>query len=141
GQARRPLDPDRFWRPHRSRLLSPDARVLRSRRVVGRRAAGAGGRAAREPHPDQRRLRGKLTLISVGKLREAWVRDGCEEYQKRVRARLPIEVVEVKAAGEIARRLPARAEVWALDERGRELSSAELADELRRRMSSGSAGL
>jgi 23S rRNA (pseudouridine1915-N3)-methyltransferase len=83
----------------------------------------------------------KLTLLSVGKLREAWVRDGCDEYEKRVRARLPLEVIELKAASEIARRLPARFEVWALDERGRELSSAELAGELGRRMSSGAAGL
>ena len=37
----------------------------------------------------------KLTLLAVGKLRESWVRDGCSEYEKRVRARLPLEVVEV----------------------------------------------
>jgi 23S rRNA (pseudouridine1915-N3)-methyltransferase len=83
----------------------------------------------------------KLTVLAVGKLRESWVRDGCTEYEKRVRARLPLDVVEVKTAAELARRLPPRAEVWALDERGRELSSAELAEELRRRMSSGSAGI
>ena len=83
----------------------------------------------------------KLTLLAVGKLREPWVREGCDEYQKRVRARLPVEVVELKSAAEIARRLPPRAEVWALDERGRELSSSELAEELRRRMGAGSAGL
>jgi 23S rRNA (pseudouridine1915-N3)-methyltransferase len=83
----------------------------------------------------------KLTLLAVGKLRESWVRDGCAEYEKRVRARLPLEVAELKSAADIERRLPPRAEVWALDERGRQLSSAELAEELRRRMSSGSAGL
>jgi 23S rRNA (pseudouridine1915-N3)-methyltransferase len=83
----------------------------------------------------------KLTLLSVGKLREDWVRDGCAEYEKRVRARLPLETAEVKTAGDLIRRLPPRAEVWALDERGRELSSVELAEELRRRMSSGAAGL
>jgi 23S rRNA (pseudouridine1915-N3)-methyltransferase len=83
----------------------------------------------------------KLTLLAVGKLRESWVRDGCSEYEKRVRARLPLDVIEVKAPGELQRRLPPRAEVWALDERGRELSSTELAEELRRRMSSGASGI
>jgi len=83
----------------------------------------------------------KLTLLAVGKLRESWVRDGCSEYEKRVRARLPLDVVEVKTAADLTRRLPPRAEVWALDERGRELSSAELAEELRRRMSSGAPGV
>jgi 23S rRNA (pseudouridine1915-N3)-methyltransferase len=83
----------------------------------------------------------KLTLLTVGKLRESWVRDGCAEYEKRVRARLPLEVAELKTAAELPRRLPARSEVWALDERGRELSSTELAEELRRRMSSGASGL
>ena len=83
----------------------------------------------------------KLTVLAVGKLRESWVRDGCSEYEKRVRARLPLDVVEVKAASELTRRLPPRAEVWALDERGRELSSTELAEELRTRMSSGASGI
>jgi 23S rRNA (pseudouridine1915-N3)-methyltransferase len=83
----------------------------------------------------------KLTIVAVGKLRESWVREGCAEYEKRVRARLPIEVIELKSAGEIARRLPARAEVWALDERGREWSSSELAGQLKQRMSSGSPGV
>ena len=83
----------------------------------------------------------KLSVLAVGKLRESWVRDGCAEYEKRVRARLPLEVIELKTAAELERRLPPRAEVWALDERGREWSSLELAEELRRRMSSGSPGI
>jgi 23S rRNA (pseudouridine1915-N3)-methyltransferase len=83
----------------------------------------------------------KLTILAVGKLRESWVREGCAEYEKRVRARLPVEVIELKSADEIVRRLPARAEVWALDERGREWSSTELADQLKQRMSSGSPGI
>jgi 23S rRNA (pseudouridine1915-N3)-methyltransferase len=83
----------------------------------------------------------KLSLFAVGKLRESWVRDGCAEYEKRVRARLPLEIVELKTAAEIERRLPPRFELWALDERGREWSSQELAEELRRRMSSGAPGV
>jgi 23S rRNA (pseudouridine1915-N3)-methyltransferase len=83
----------------------------------------------------------KLTVLAVGKLREPWVREGCAEYEKRVRARLPLDVVEVRNSEDLERRLPPRAEVWALDERGREWSSSELAEELRRRMSSGSQGV
>jgi 23S rRNA (pseudouridine1915-N3)-methyltransferase len=83
----------------------------------------------------------KLTVLAVGKLREAWVREGCAEYEKRVRARLPLDVIELKNDADLERRLPPRAEVWALDERGREWSSTELAEELKRRMSGGSAGI
>jgi 23S rRNA (pseudouridine1915-N3)-methyltransferase len=83
----------------------------------------------------------KLTVLAVGKLRDPWIKEGCEEYARRVRARLPLEIVEVKAAGELARRLPPRARIWALDERGKQLSSTELADALRRHMDAGEAGL
>jgi 23S rRNA (pseudouridine1915-N3)-methyltransferase len=83
----------------------------------------------------------KLTVLAVGKLRDAWIKEGCEEYARRVRAKLPLEIVEVKAPGDLARRLPPRARVWVLDERGKELSSTELADALRRHMDAGEAGL
>ena len=83
----------------------------------------------------------KLTVIAVGRLRDEWVRDGCQEYEKRVRAKLPFEIIELKSSTEIERRLPARHEVWALDERGVELSSTELAQKLRERMHAGSPGV
>jgi 23S rRNA (pseudouridine1915-N3)-methyltransferase len=83
----------------------------------------------------------KLTVLAVGKLRDAWIKEGCEEYARRLRAKLPLEIVEVKAAADLARRLPPRARVWALDERGKQLSSSELADALRRHMDAGEAGL
>jgi 23S rRNA (pseudouridine1915-N3)-methyltransferase len=83
----------------------------------------------------------KLTVLAVGKLRDAWVKAGCDEYAQRVRARLPLDIVEVKDAAELTRRLPARAEVWALDERGRELTSEELAATLKRAMDGGAQGL
>jgi 23S rRNA (pseudouridine1915-N3)-methyltransferase len=83
----------------------------------------------------------KLTVLAVGKMRDAWVKDGCEEYEQRVRRKLPFETIELKSTSEIARRLPARHEVWALDERGVQLSSAELAEKLRGKMSEGAAGV
>jgi 23S rRNA (pseudouridine1915-N3)-methyltransferase len=83
----------------------------------------------------------KLTVLAVGKLREAWVQDGCAEYAKRMRGKLPLEVIELRDDDELVRRLPPRAELWALDERGKQLSSEELAAALGKRMTSGSAGL
>jgi 23S rRNA (pseudouridine1915-N3)-methyltransferase len=83
----------------------------------------------------------KLTVLAVGKLRDSWVVEGCEEYRKRLRGKLPLDVVEVKDDRELERRLPPRARVWALDERGHELSSDELAQALRRAMNSGEQGI
>jgi 23S rRNA (pseudouridine1915-N3)-methyltransferase len=79
----------------------------------------------------------KLTVLAVGKLRDAWVKDGCDEYARRVRARLPLEIIEVKRADELLRRVPPRARLWALDERGTQLSSEELAARLKRHMDTG----
>ena len=52
-----------------------------------------------------------------------------------------LEVVEVKQTTELERRIPPRHELWALDERGRQLSSQELADGLARAMRSGRPGM
>jgi 23S rRNA (pseudouridine1915-N3)-methyltransferase len=83
----------------------------------------------------------KLTVLAVGKLRDAWVKAGCDEYLRRLRGRLPLEVVEVKSSSELSRRLPERQQVWALDEHGVELSSAELAEKLRQLMSAAEKGV
>jgi 23S rRNA (pseudouridine1915-N3)-methyltransferase len=83
----------------------------------------------------------KLTILAVGKLRDAWIVEGCEEYRKRLRGKLPLDVVEVKDDRELERRLPPRARVWALDERGGQLSSEELAQSLGRAMGAGEQGL
>jgi 23S rRNA (pseudouridine1915-N3)-methyltransferase len=72
----------------------------------------------------------KLHVLAVGKLREAWVREGCAEYEKRIARHLPIEIVELKDTRALAQRLPARARIVALDERGREPTSDELAARL-----------
>jgi 23S rRNA (pseudouridine1915-N3)-methyltransferase len=83
----------------------------------------------------------KLTVLAVGKLRDAWVQEGCAEYLKRLRGKLPIEVIDVKDERELERRLPGRARVWALDERGAQLTSEELAARLGDHMAHGSAGI
>jgi 23S rRNA (pseudouridine1915-N3)-methyltransferase len=83
----------------------------------------------------------KLTLLAVGKLRDAWVKEGCEEYARRVRAKLPLDIREVKSSSDLARQLPPRHRVWALDERGREWSSEELAGQLKQLLNGGEQGL
>jgi 23S rRNA (pseudouridine1915-N3)-methyltransferase len=77
----------------------------------------------------------KWVVLAVGKLREAWVAEGCAEYAKRFRGKMALELVEVKDDAELGRRLAAlraggRVRVWALDERGEQLTSDELARRL-----------
>jgi 23S rRNA (pseudouridine1915-N3)-methyltransferase len=83
----------------------------------------------------------KLSVLAVGKLKEAWVQEGCAEYAKRVRGKLPLDLVEVKDDGELVRKIPPRYKLWALDERGKELSSEELAQTLSRAMNGGEQGI
>jgi 23S rRNA (pseudouridine1915-N3)-methyltransferase len=83
----------------------------------------------------------KLAVIAVGKLKERhWV-EACDEYLKRLRRYLPCEMVEVRSGAELLGRCPARHARWVLDERGRELTSEELARQLERRMTQGAAGI
>jgi 23S rRNA (pseudouridine1915-N3)-methyltransferase len=83
----------------------------------------------------------KVSLLAVGKLKEAWVQEGCAEYAKRVRGKLPLDLVEVKDDGELSRKIPPRYKLWALDERGKELSSEELAASLKKLMNGGEHGV
>ncbi len=83
----------------------------------------------------------KLAVIAVGKLKEAWVQEGCAEYAKRVRGKLPLDLVEVKDDAELARKIPPRYKLWALDERGKELSSEDLAASLRAAMNGSEQGI
>jgi 23S rRNA (pseudouridine1915-N3)-methyltransferase len=83
----------------------------------------------------------RLCVLAVGRLKERhWV-EACDEYAKRIRRHLGFEVVEVKRGEDLIARCPPRLERWLLDERGRQLSSPELAQELARRMNAGSAGM
>lgn len=83
----------------------------------------------------------KLALVAVGKLKEAWVQEASAEYAKRVRGKLPLDVVEVKDDAELVRKIPPRYKLWALDERGKELTSDELAQSLARAMNGGEQGM
>lgn len=97
----------------------------------------------------------KLRLLCVGRLSEPYLRDGCALFQERLRHYLPLTVEELReqkagsrgdqpraiaAEGEqLLARIPAGAFVVVLDERGRNLTSAELAGLLERHMVTGTA--
>lgn len=86
----------------------------------------------------------KFKLICIGKLTEVWQREAAEEYAARVQRYFPLDIVELKEekggrkgdsagllkreGGRILEKVPAKAFVIALDERGRNLGSEPFAD-------------
>ena len=83
----------------------------------------------------------KLTVLAVGRLKDAWLEDGAAEYEKRVRARLPLEIIEAKDERGLIGKVPPRSELWVLDEGGQQLSSEELARAIGDRMQRGEQGI
>ncbi|SIT87114.1 23S rRNA (pseudouridine(1915)-N(3))-methyltransferase RlmH [Edaphobacillus lindanitolerans] len=97
-----------------------------------------------------------ITIITVGKLKEKYLKSGIEEYEKRLRSYSKIELIEVadekapeqlseaememvkkKEADRILSKLPPDAHVIALAINGKQKSSEELADTLNRLMTYG----
>ena len=83
----------------------------------------------------------RIRLVSVGRDKE-FTAQGAQEYAERIRRFAPLELIELAAASGpaakdseaeriLAKRLP-RSELWALDQRGSELTSQELAARLGR---------
>ena len=94
----------------------------------------------------------RVRVIAVGTRMPAWVRSACAEYLQRLRGGLALELEEIatasRRAGGVARALAREGEqllaalgpreyVIALDERGRELTTHELARWLGARMQQG----
>jgi len=95
----------------------------------------------------------RVRLIAVGTRPPGWVREACEDYLTRLSAQLPVTVTEVTPGKRGAGAPPERAiaqegervlamlraadHVIALDERGTELSTRELAAWLKTRMQEG----
>jgi len=95
----------------------------------------------------------RVRLIAVGTRTPAWVRAACEDYITRLGSKLAVSVTEIAAGTRTAGGSPARAialegervlaalrsaeYVVALDERGSEFSTRELADWLKKRMQEG----
>lgn len=85
----------------------------------------------------------KLRILAIGHKMPAWIEAGVDEYARRMPADMPVELVELKpekrAAGASTSRiqkleaeriraaLPPQALLIALDEHGRQLTTAELA--------------
>lgn len=94
----------------------------------------------------------RVTLVAVGQRMPAWVTQGYSEYARRLRTRLPTDLIEVPAArrgsGDLARAMADEGKrllssvrpqdhVVALDERGTTRTSLELSRWLARRLQSG----
>ncbi|MEA3544230.1 MAG: 23S rRNA (pseudouridine(1915)-N(3))-methyltransferase RlmH [Thermodesulfobacteriota bacterium] len=92
----------------------------------------------------------KLRLVCVGKLTESWQRNAADEYAGRVKHYFPLDIVELKEekggrkgdtsgllkreGQRILEKVPDRAFLVVLDERGRNLGSEQLADLLSEEM-------
>jgi 23S rRNA (pseudouridine1915-N3)-methyltransferase len=83
----------------------------------------------------------RLTVLAVGKMRDRHMAALCDDYVARARRHLPIEVVEVEDDAALARRLPARAELIALEPGGDAWTTEELAKHLESRMVHGAQGV
>lgn len=83
----------------------------------------------------------RIVILAVGKLRDAWVAEGCAEYLQCLRARHPTEVIELKSSKDLVSRVPPRYLRWVLDERGVIPSSRELSQRLAQSQSLGRPGL
>jgi 23S rRNA (pseudouridine1915-N3)-methyltransferase len=78
-----------------------------------------------------------VEIIAVGKIRESYIREGCAMYEKRLRPFLPVSMHEIRPLASadgveaegvaILRRVGDEDIVWALDARGRSISSTDLA--------------
>ena len=98
----------------------------------------------------------KLHLLCVGRISETYLRDGCEEFSKRLKRYLPLTVEEHKehkagkkpdirriVSSEGARlleRIPDGAYIIALDQLGTALNSTQLAEKLEQHMVEGRSG-
>jgi 23S rRNA (pseudouridine1915-N3)-methyltransferase len=87
----------------------------------------------------------KLRLLWVGKSREEWLKNGIEEYRRRIGRYFPLEISEVrdekgaetesmrqKECERLEKSLVKGSRLVTLDERGEELTSTQFADFLGR---------
>jgi len=83
----------------------------------------------------------KIRIIAVGRLKEPFFRAAEAEYTERLSHYCNLEVVEVADEAALLAALPADARLYALDERGDQVTSAELAsDVVGRELTAGGRG-
>ncbi|HEX2085483.1 MAG TPA: 23S rRNA (pseudouridine(1915)-N(3))-methyltransferase RlmH [Solirubrobacteraceae bacterium] len=78
----------------------------------------------------------KVTILAIGRLRPPYV-DDVEHYAKMLTRYARVDVVELREDDDVERRIPERAFVVLLDERGRQMSSEGLAAWLEERRHEG----
>lgn len=86
----------------------------------------------------------RITVVSPGKIREKWLKDGIDEYAKRLSKYTNIELIDVEASPDnipVERALTQEGErmlskvkpgdlVWAIDLHGKEMTSEEISSSL-----------
>ena len=83
----------------------------------------------------------KIVVLAVGKMRDKPMAAICDDYLARARRHLPVEVIEVEDDAALARRIPAGAEVVALEPDGEAWTTAAFTDFLGQRMLRGTRAL
>jgi 23S rRNA (pseudouridine1915-N3)-methyltransferase len=76
----------------------------------------------------------KILILAVGKMRDRHMAALCDDYVKRAGRHLPVEIIEVDDDAALARRLPVRAEVIALEPGGDSWTTEELAAHIGKQM-------
>jgi 23S rRNA (pseudouridine1915-N3)-methyltransferase len=95
----------------------------------------------------------KLLIVAIGHKMPDWIAEGCQEYTKRMPRELPIQIIELKPeprsggktreqltaaeAGRIEAALPSGCRIIALDERGDDLTTVKLSQQLEKWMGDG----
>ncbi len=80
-----------------------------------------------------------LKLVCIGKIKEQWIKEGISEFQKRLNPFIRFEIIELKdsdkkkEADEIISKIKSE-KVFLLDETGKEHSSVEFAEFLKKEM-------
>jgi 23S rRNA (pseudouridine1915-N3)-methyltransferase len=72
----------------------------------------------------------KVVVLAVGRLKETYLRAAEDEYKKRLSRYARLEIIECKDDAQLLAKVPERALVVLLDERGQPWSSPEIAHKL-----------